>query len=213
MISKVLFSACLSLTLAGSAGAQLVASIDAPVPAETSATPNSAATVVAPQGKLKPVAAWEPKFNRWVDLNEMDFSMRYRSVVDSNGAHEFDQGQQRAIIDGKFKFDEKGKYGVVFHASTGRYFNWAYADFMGGGNKEAYDKELLKMSPTQQFVFGEIQSGSPASIAASGLSGGWSFYVRRLYLDVEPVNGLEAQYGSLDINRGVNGALLGLKSL
>ncbi len=63
-------------------------------------------------------------FARWIDLNEMDFSLRYRSTFDSNNAHQYDQGQQRSIIDGKFKFDQAGRYGIAFHASTGRYFNW-----------------------------------------------------------------------------------------
>ena len=146
---------------------------------------------------------WKTRFDRLVDLKEFDFSMRYRGVDDSNGAHEFEQGQQRGIIDGKFKFDTEGKYGVVFHASTGRYFNWAYADFAGGGNEKGLNLEIAKASPEQAGHLGFFAELFPAQLKASELSGGWSFYIRRLYLDAEPVKGLEAQYGSLDINRGV----------
>ena len=118
--------------------------------------------------------------------------MRYRGVDDSNGAHEFEQGQQRGIIDGKFMFDEQGKYGIVFHASSGKTFNWAYANFIGGGNKEALTKELDKASPAQQVgLYAEESYLDPTDVQESYNSGGWSFYMRRLYLDIEPVKGIE----------------------
>lgn len=144
--------------------------------------------------------SWEPKFDRWIDLKQMDFSLRYRGVFDLNNAHEFNQGQQRSIIDGKFKFDEKGKYGIAFHASSGKYFNYAYADFIGGGNEKAFNAEYAKADPIQQAAMDAYLT--PARIASEENVGGWSFYVRRLYLDLEPIPGVELQYGSLDINRG-----------
>jgi hypothetical protein len=146
----------------------------------------------------------EPKFDHWVDLKEFDFSMRYKSVTDSNKVNEFSNGQQRGVIDGKFKFDQEGKYAVAFHASSGRSFNWSYADFIGGGNQQAIAAEVAGATPEQQGTYGYIANYfDPTEIKASYNSGGWAFYVRRLYLDVEPVKGVEAQYGSLDINRGV----------
>jgi hypothetical protein len=144
--------------------------------------------------------SWERTFDRWVDLHEMDFSLRYRSVFDSNNAHEYDQGQQRSIVDGKVKFDAEGRYGLAFHGSTGKYFNWAYADFMGGGNEAGFDREFAKATPIQQVAVAAYET--PAQDKEQIASGGWSFYLRRLYLDAEPIHGLEAQYGSLDINRG-----------
>ncbi len=149
-------------------------------------------------GVPAPVAGdspWRPKLDRWLEMKEMDFSLRYRSVFDSNNAHEFNQAQQRNIVDGKFKFDEEGKYGLVFHASTGKYFNWAYADFMGGGDEQALTQEYVKATPLQLAA---IQAYLPTAEP----SGGWSFYVRRLYLDLQPADGVELQYGSLDIDRG-----------
>ena len=204
-ILSLLFACCASC-----AGAQEVAAVDAPQPAAVrmdvhmdmpSSESAATAAVVQPVAP-SPAPDWKPKFRRWVDLNQMDFSLRYRAVADSNGAHQFNQGQQRSIIDGRFKFDPEAKYSIVFHASSGRYFNWAYADFMGGGNKEAYALEEAKMSPYQYGVFQSILESGPQFAAQSLLSGGWSFYVRRLYLDLRPVRGIEAQYGSLDINRG-----------
>ncbi len=149
-----------------------------------------------------PIAApsWQRKFDRWIDLKQMDFSLRYRSTFDSNNAHEYDQAQQRSIIDGKFKFDKAGRYGIAFHGSSGKYFNWAYADFMGGGSEQGFDREFAKATPTQQIAVNAYET--PAQDAQQIASGGWSFYIRRLYLDIEPITGIEGQYGSLDINRG-----------
>lgn len=138
--------------------------------------------------------------DRWFEMREVDFSLRYRSVFDSNNAHEFDQAQQRSIVDGKFKFDRQGKFGIVFHASTGKYFNWAYADFIGGGTQKAYAAEYARATPIQRDAVDAYLT--PERIAVQGASGGWAMYVRRLYLDLEPVDGIEVQYGSLDINRG-----------
>ncbi len=111
-----------------------------------------------------------------------------------------DQGQQRSILDGKFKFDKAGRYGVAFHASTGKYFNWAYSDFMGGGNEAGFDAEFAKATPTQQVAVNAYEGSQQDTQQIA--SGGWSFYMRRLYFDMQPVDGVEFQYGSLDINRG-----------
>jgi hypothetical protein len=198
----------LFVCLASFASAQQVARVDAPQPvtpivaAESSADASSAMGGGVTHVTPKRAADWEPQFHRWFDLNQMDFSLRYRGVSDSNGAHQFDQGQERSIIDARFKFDPESKYSIVFHASSGRYFNWAYADFIGGGNKQAYALEEAKMNPLQLGTFQSIQESQPGFAAQSELSGGWSFYIRRLYLDLRPVDGLEAEYGSLDINRG-----------
>jgi hypothetical protein len=160
----------------------------------------SSSSEPAPNGWLTMAPAWGAKVDRWLDLREMDFSMRYRSVFDSNNAHEYNQGQQRSIIDGKFKFDKKGKFGIVFHASTGHYFNWAYADFAGGGTQSSFATEYARATPIQRAAVDAYLT--PERIAVEGASGGWAMYVRRLYLDMEPVDGIEVQYGSFDVNRG-----------
>jgi hypothetical protein len=146
---------------------------------------------------------WQAGLDRWVTLNEMSFAMRYRSVFDLNNAHEFNQGQQRSITDGRLKLDEKGRYAIAFHASSGKYFNWSYSDFIGGGNKQALILEREKANASEQIKFGRAESLDAANYLASQSSGGWSFYVRQLYVDAEPVKGVELQYGGLGINRGV----------
>ena len=187
--------ACLAFASIMAHGQQLVSGIGSSLLSTAKATP-----IVASVKPLSTTASWAPTFDRWIDLKEMHFSLRYRGVFDSNNAHEFNQGQQRSIIDGKFKFDEKGKYGIVFHASSGKYFNYAYADFIGGGNEKAFDAEYVKADPIQQAAMNAYLT--PTRIASEENVGGWSFYVRRLYLDLEPIPGVELQYGSLDINRG-----------
>ena len=167
--------------------------------ADNAAAPAAVSTTVSAPALPVP-GSFRARFDRWVTLNEMDFSLRYRSTFDSNNAHEYNQGQQRSIIDGKFKFDQEGRYGIAFHASTGKYFNWAYADFMGGGNEAGFDREFAKATPAQQVAIAAYEG--PRQDAQQIASGGWSFYIRRLYLDLEPIDGVEGQYGSLDINRG-----------
>ena len=142
------------------------------------------------------------RFERWIDLKEFDGSLRYRNVTDANQVNEFSQAQQRGVIDGKFKFDRQGRYGIGFHGSSGKTFNWAYADFMGGGNAQALALEGAKAKPSQLSALGYGKLVEPGTYAAMKNSGGWSFYVRRLFLDVEPVEGVQAQYGSIDLNRG-----------
>jgi len=133
----------------------------------------------------------------------MSYSMRYRGVSDLNGAHEFNQGQERSILDGRLKFDAQGRYAVAFHASSGKYFNWAYADFEGGGNKQAFLMEEAAATPVEKIKFGRAATLDAANYLASQSSGGWSFYVRQLYFDAQPIQGLDLQYGGLGINRGV----------
>jgi hypothetical protein len=81
----------------------------------------------------KPTATdQKPLTERWLDLDTLSWAGRYRSSVNTNGRHMFDFGQDRYIASGKVKLDEQGKYTINFHASSGRYFNWAYADEVGG---------------------------------------------------------------------------------
>src|SRR3954467_1365791 len=69
-----------------------------------------------------------PLFSRWLDLNTLSYSSRFRSTTNWHGRHLFDFGQDRYVADGLFKLDSSAKYTVNFHGSTGRYFNWSYAD-------------------------------------------------------------------------------------
>ena len=142
----------------------------------------------------------EAKLSRWLDINTFSFSARYRSIFDADGVHTYDQGQQRSLLDGKAKLDRDGKYSIGFHFSSGHYFDWAYADFAGGGTTEANQKSAARFASAADRQ-DAIESGPNASVYPSG---GWAFLPRQLYLDAKPVDGLEVQYGSLGFNRGVN---------
>jgi hypothetical protein len=160
---------------------------------------SAATTVVRPAGSAPAIPAWETDFDRWVDLNAFNYGSRYRSTFDANGARSFDQGQERLIADGKFKFDEQGRYGIGFHLSSGRYFNWAYSDFIGGGQLEFVHNTEAKMNPYQRYVMNALP---PA--AGFYNSGGAQLYFRQMFLTAAPIHGVEVQFGGLGINRGVN---------
>lgn len=161
----------------------------------------AAASVVAtsPQATAITMPGWEIKVDRWLDLDAFNYGARYRSVFDQDGAHAFDQGQQRLIADGKFKFDEQGRYGIGFHLSSGRYFNWAYADFIGGGQHQFVNNAEVKMTGEQLYLF-NVSPTSPGFYN----SGGGQVYLRQLFLTAEPVHGIEFQFGGFAINHGVN---------
>jgi hypothetical protein len=159
-------------------------------------------TAVAASAGLGTFKPWHQGLDRWLDLNDMTYSMRYRAVNDTNGAHEFNQGQERSIVDGRVKLDAQGNYAIAFHASSGKYFNWAYSDFMGGGNKQAFALSQASATPAETIKFGRAETADAANYLASQSSGGWSFYIRQLYADLEPIKGIEFQGGGLDINRG-----------
>lgn len=142
----------------------------------------------------------ESPLSRWLDINTFSFAARWRSVYDGDGVHTYDQGQQRTLLDGKIKLDKEDKYSIGFRLSSGHYFDWAYADFMGGGTTEGNLKSIPRMiSPADQ-----AQAYAAGLQGAAYPSGGWAILPRQLYLDLKPIEGIEAQYGSLGFNRGVN---------
>lgn len=145
------------------------------------------------------IPSWENSFDRWVDLNTLTYSARYRSVLDVDGARSFDQGQERFIADGKFKFDQDGRYGIGFHASSGRYFNWAYAGFIGGGQVDFIHNTELNMSPMQLYIM-NVAPFQPGFFNADGTQ----VYFRQFFFTAQPIKGIEVQFGGLGIDRGVN---------
>ncbi len=162
----------------------------------------AASSIVKPSGPA-PITtpSWEPKVDRWLDLTTLSYSNRYRSVFDADGAHSFSQGQQRILATGKFKFDAAGQYGIGFHLSSGRYFNWSYADYIGGGQSEFLAKTEAKMTPTQQYILAVYGTPVPTGFLNSG---GGQVYLRQLFLTAEPIRGITAEFGGIAIKHGVN---------
>ena len=191
-------AACIALAAPSAIWAQQIA-LNNDTPNAPTASVNPATTLSRPASPAPAIPTWETGFDRWVDLNTFNYGARYRSTFDANGARSFDQGQERLIADGKFKFDEQGRYGIGFHLSSGHYFNWAYSDFIGGGQREFVLNTETKMTPYQQYVMNALPP-------ADGFykSGGAQLYLRQAFLTAAPIHGVEVQFGGLGINRGVN---------
>lgn len=175
------------------------AALQEPLGAGDAATPGVPASAVADSDNAA-ANQTENRLSRWLDISTLNLSLRYRSVFDSDGVHTYDQAQQRSLLEGKAKLDRNGKYSVNFRFSSGHYFDWAYADFIGGGATEANGKSASRFASTADRL-DAISSGPQAAVYPSG---GWAFLPRQLYFDAKPVDGLEIQYGSLGFNRGVN---------
>jgi hypothetical protein len=151
--------------------------------------------------------AVEPlKLERWVDVKNFEFSVRYRSTADANGYHLFDFGQQRSLVDGRFKFDPKGNYTVNVHASSGKYFNWAYTDVWGGSFGDRANSSLAYFTPAEMQAAGAAMAADPfyKVITAHINSRGWGMSVRQLYMSATPIKQITAEFGGLGIERGVN---------
>ena len=191
-------AACTAFAVPSAICAQQIA-LNNDMPNAPTVSANPSTTVSRSASPAPAIPAWESSIDRWLDLNTFNYGSRYRSTFDANGAHGFNQGSQRIIADGKFKFDAQGRYGVGFHASSGRYFNWAYADFIGGGQHQFVANAEAKMTPYQLYVMGALPT--PAGFYNSG---GGAIYLRQAFLTATPISGVELQFGGLGINRGVN---------
>lgn len=184
---------------------------------------------------------------RWFEPTAATFSLRYRTVTDATNLRTFNQNQQRIVLAGKFKFDKEGKYTINVHASSGYYFNWAYADtgwgnvtndviykaapgiasfvvrevappvvqstvanFIAANYPTATPEQIAQLTPilTAQFtpiVNAQVQAGLEQEFRSTNTrTKGWNLFVRQLYFQAKPIKGLEFQYGSLPINKGVN---------
>jgi len=162
--------------------------------------PNDAATPPVQVGAEGPLA-------RWLTMNTFSFSYRWRDLADSNNYRLFDTGQERTLIDGRFKLDAEGKYSVNFHVSSGRYFNWAYADSIGKGFGDSATGSLGRYTPAELGqLYGAIAADpvGTADITNHLASRGWETYFRQLYFSATPIKQVTLEYGGLGIERGVN---------
>jgi hypothetical protein len=150
----------------------------------------------------------QPLLHRWLELNNFSHSERYRNAAESTGWHLFEDGQQRSILAGRVKLDDQARYTVNFRASSGTYFNWAFADYAGDGittrGKEA--AAFARYSPAELIgVLGAL-AADPVDFAGfeASHSTGWNFYLRELYISASPIKQLTFEFGSLGIERGVS---------
>jgi hypothetical protein len=148
-----------------------------------------------------------PLTDRWLDLTTFSHSERYRNQYGDDGDHYFEDAQQRSLLAGKLRLDGEGRYAIGFRASSGRTFNWAYADYAGRGfaaslNNPQYVTDVS--DPVGDPVVAAAYAADPAGVAlVNGLkSAGWEFYVRELYLIARPVKMITLEFGSFGFERG-----------
>lgn len=182
--------------------------LTAPMDALGSAT-TSSASIVAPATPARPVEK-KPLTDRWLELDALSHSERYRSSTNQGGWHVFEDGQQRSLVQGRIKLDGEDRYSIAFRASSGRYFNWAFADFAGPGltgrldNYAAYPYAYA-YTPAEFKEIYTAYATDPVNVAifATVYSNGWEFYLRELAFHATPVKALTVEFGSLGIERGL----------
>lgn len=156
------------------------------------------------QSDDKTVAS-EGLFSRWLNIDAMSASYRWRSISDYDGFHLFDSGQERFLLDGGLKLDQAGNYTVNFHASTGRNFNWAYSDSLGDGFWELITPSRAFQSKAQLARKAAAVAADPVGAASyNRVSRGDEFYMRELYLSATPVKQFTVEFGGIGIERGLN---------
>jgi hypothetical protein len=138
----------------------------------------------------------ESPLSRWLTVDSLSFSIRYRNSDSTSGSRNFDSGQEKMLAAGKFKLDKDGKYFIGFRASSGRYFNWSFSTFSGVN----FDDTVSKSSPASLFeVITLIREGAKIEVPVAR---GWNFYVRELYLSATPVKYVTLEFGGLGLEHG-----------
>ncbi len=206
--SKLFYTVALALAPRFCLAQQLAFS--SPVDATDSATTIAISeSVVAPVPAIKPAEA-KPLTARWLDLQALSHSERYRNAFADGGYHDFDNAQQRSLVAGRIKLDAGGRYDIGFRASSGGYFNWAYGGYTGATffsrvGAPAFDTTAY--TPAEQYAVGQAVFADPADVptGASALrSNGWQFYLRELYFSATPVKPVTVEFGSFGIERGLS---------
>lgn len=174
---------------------------------------NTFPVVADTETTVQPVAASapapKPLTARWLDLKTLTHAQRYRSAFDQNDYRLFGDGQQRSIAEGTFKFDAEGRYTIGFRASSGRYFNWAFADYAGPGISARTGPgsgAAASHTPAEGYAIYQAILTDPVGVVTySHLpSNGWEFYVRELYGSASPVTWGTVEFGSFGIERGLS---------
>lgn len=150
-----------------------------------------------------------PLTHRFLQLDTLTHGQRFRSAAHSGGDHFIENAQERTLAVGHFKLDAKDRYSIGFRASTGHYFNWAYADVYGNSfTKIILNKALVKATYTPKEWI-ERTIAATADPAGKGIvrgleSAGWQMYPRELYIRATPVDAVTVEVGSFGIERGLS---------
>ena len=183
--------------------------LSTPMNAVDNATVSSSpASIIAPVNAIKPPAD-KPLLGRWLDLETLSNSERYRNAFATGGVHVFENAQQRSLVVGKVKLDAEGRYDIGFRASSGRYFNWAFSSYTGGSFSDRVQSPAFLPSfftPAENFAAVQAIFADPVGLAVTRQlnSNGCQFYLRELYIHATPVNPVTIEFGSFGIERGLS---------
>lgn len=169
------------------------------------ATSSSKSIVATPKPLTPPVE--HSLTGRWLDLDTLSHSERYRNAFADGGGHVFEGGQQRSLIVGKIKLDAEGRYDIGFRASSGRYFNWAYGGYSGQDFIKRVGEAKNRFSPAAEFGLVQSIFADPVGTSLGQTeihSNGWQFYMRELYFSATPVKAMTVEFGSFGIERGLS---------
>jgi hypothetical protein len=177
--------------------------------ADSGSAATSSTSVVTATTTTQP-AIKKPLTERWLDLETLSHSERYRNAYADGGHRDFENAQQRSLIVGKIKLDSEGRYDIGFRASSGRYFNWAYGGYTGptflaNVTTQAFSKSAL--TPAEEVAVYQATLADPVGVSLSTSSvnsNGWEFYMRELYFSATPVKPVTVEFGSFGIERGLS---------
>ncbi|MFN7945227.1 MAG: hypothetical protein U0Z53_07735 [Blastocatellia bacterium] len=103
----------------------------------------SAAPAAVPTPSPAPQGQPEGRLARWIDLQTVTFSLRYRLVENSSGVTTASQLQHNEAIKGRFKFDSGGKYSINFGVFSGNNFIGSWNN-TGAGTGSPFTNLYLK---------------------------------------------------------------------
>ena len=127
-------------------------------------------------------------WSRWLAIDTLSGSMRYRNTNERCRRTYVRLRAAPRDLDGRFRFDAAGRYAVAFHLSSGRYFNWAYADTIGGQFSDTVPPTLarLRWPSWSASVIAVAVDPDGLAYAAGIQSRGGYIYPRQLYLRATP---------------------------
>jgi hypothetical protein len=171
------------------------------------ATDSPGVSTAAAGTKSVPVTkAW---VDRWLELDTLSHSERYRNAFSVGDYRMFDNAQQKSLVEGKVKLDSKGRYRIGFRASSGGYFNWAFGSYTGESFLARLSDPAFALkycTPAQYFALAQAEFADPTGslLSQALVSNGWHFYMRELYFSATPVKPVTVEFGSFGFERGLS---------
>jgi hypothetical protein len=146
----------------------------------------------------------EDKFSRWLSFDRFSYNSSYEGSFDTFGRRVFDGGQQQIAVQGRVKFDKRGRYFAGFGISSGTGFSWSYSKF-AKDDIQSILTSINPLLPKQKIsqLLTTCRADPIRSTLLSGHSGGgWSTTFRNLYFSATPADFVTFEYGAMPMQRG-----------